>query len=76
MGASLCCDVELGVVRVGLPEVGHCEHVWLVVLVVEVLVVEVLSIDRFPTGSIALGYISSLNHKPWHYSMDFRALVV
>ncbi len=69
-------DVELGVVGVGLTVVGHGEHVGFVMFVGEVLIIEELAIDRFPTSSIAIGYISSLNHKPWNYSMDFRALVV
>ncbi len=69
-------DVELGVVGVGFTEVGHSEKVGLIVFVYEVLVRESVAIYRFPTSSIAIGYISSLNHKPRNYSMDFRALVV
>ena len=71
-----CCDVELGIVGVGFSEIGHCQHIGLFMKVVEVLIIEKLAIYRFPTGSISIGYISTLNHEPRNYPVDFSTLIM
>ena len=42
----------------------------------EVLIVKFITIDRFPSASVKLSKITSLNHKIWNDSVENGALVV
>ena len=67
-------DEELGAVGVGA-RVGHGEETFLGVLLDEVLISKLGAVDRYTTGSILVGKVTTLEHKLRNDSMEGASLV-
>lgn len=66
---------ELAAVGVG-SSVGHGQNTLASVLHLEVLVVELVAVDGLATGTVALGEVTSLDHKLGNDTVESAALVV
>mmetsp|Transcript_898 Transcript_898/g.1859 ORF Transcript_898/g.1859 Transcript_898/m.1859 type:complete len:303 (+) Transcript_898:284-1192(+) len=66
---------ELAAVR-SRASIGHGELSSLGMLNLEIFIRKFLSINRFPTGTIGIGKVSTLNHKVLNYAMEGRSLIM
>eukprot|EP00357_Protocruzia_adherens_P029815 CAMPEP_0115005988 /NCGR_PEP_ID=MMETSP0216-20121206/20215_1 /TAXON_ID=223996 /ORGANISM="Protocruzia adherens, Strain Boccale" /LENGTH=161 /DNA_ID=CAMNT_0002372451 /DNA_START=1296 /DNA_END=1781 /DNA_ORIENTATION=- len=66
---------ELRTVGVG-SSVGHREQSGDIMGNIEVLIVELSTIDRFTSGSISAGEVTTLSHESGNNTMEFGSLVV
>ncbi len=67
--------VELGGVCIFFPCVGHCELIWFIMFVYEVLIGEVLPVNRLPSCPIPIYNITPLNQNTWDAPMDKASLI-
>ena len=62
------CDIELGIIGVG-STIRHGKHIRCIMLMNIILIKKSIPIYALPTRSVAIGYVTALQHKPLDNSM-------